>query len=380
MYRTRPGILRIFGCAAVFILFSGLVAIPLRALCSSATDSLLDPEKAVLLKEGDKGETVKALQRVLEALGYSAGPADGIFGSQTRSAVVRFQKDSGLLADGIAGPSTLSSLSGSYDRQYPPETHAVRRGETLWDIGQRYGVPVANLMAANHIKDANLIYAGQLLAIRQAAGKGGPEGPGPDHDPVLEVPPEPSFPEPVQGICLTFNDGPDTGTTETILAILEKYGLKATFFVIGKKAASNPDLVRQIASAGHIIGVHGYDHKLLAGLSAREVASDMQKAADIIQQITGTRPWLYRPPGGALDETQIREAAKLGLQVMMWTNIGGADLGASSPQEVIDRVLVSARHGGIVLLHEGLQYTVEALPLLVESLARQRFGFRNPVR
>ncbi len=380
MYRTRPGILRIFAYAAMVAMLSGLLPIPSGSLCSSSRDSLSDLEKAVLLREGDRGEAIKSLQKVLEALGYSAGSADGIFGSQTRSAVVRFQKDSGLLADGIVGPSTLSNLAGRYDRQYPPETHTVRRGETLWDIGQRYGVPVANLMAANHIKDSNLIYAGQLLVVRQAVESEVPKDPGPDNEPVLEVPSEPSFPAPVQGICLTFNDGPDTATTGTILAILEKYGLKATFFVIGKKAAANPDLVRQIASAGHIIGVHGYDHKLLAGLSAKEVAGDMQKAVDIIQQITGMRPWLYRPPGGALDEIQIREAGKLGLQVMMWTNIGGADLGASSSQEVIDRVLKSASHGGIVLLHEGLQHTVEALPLLVESLARQRFGFRNPVR
>jgi len=78
-----------------------------------------------------------------------------------------------------------------------------------------------------------------------------------------------------------------------------------------------------------------------------------------------------------LDETQIREAQKLGMKVLMWTNVGGADIGARSPQEVVERVLAWARDGAIILLHEGFPHTAKALDELIPSLARMGFGFQN---
>ncbi len=373
----RPGTLRMAGLLFVFIMLFGSMSV---ALCASARDVLFGSAKGFVLKQGDTGQGVKALQEVLNALGYSAGTPDGIFGGKTKTAVLKFQKDRGLTSDGVVGPSTLSSLSALYDRKHPPSTHAVKRGETLWDIGERYGISVANLMAANCIKNANLIYVGQLLTLKAGSVPSPTEPPESETTPVVDVPKEPTFPTPVQGVCLTFNDGPDETTTRSILSTLNKYGVKATFFVIGKNAAKHPELLRQIADRGHVIGVHGFEHKVLAGCRAEEVAEDLKKAVDVVTEITGKRPWLYRPPGGLLDETQVREAAKLGLQVVMWTNIGGADLDASSPQAVVDRVLASSKQGGIILLHEGLSNTAQALPLLIESLANSRFGFRNLTR
>jgi len=89
-------------------------------------------------------------------------------------------------------------------------------------------------------------------------------------------------------------------------------------------------------------------------------------------------PYLYRPPLGALDETQVIEASKLDMRVTMWTNIGGADLGASSAEEVVSKTVSRATDGGIIMLHEGLQHTVEALPTIIETLARLGYGFQNP--
>lgn len=153
--------------------------------------------------------------------------------------------------------------------------------------------------------------------------------------------------------------------------------MKATFFVTGARAVKNPDLVREIVAAGHVVGVHGFDHKVLAGLSASEVRKDLVKAQETISAITGQKPWLYRPPFGLLDQTQRAEAGKLGLTVLMWTNIGGADLGARSAADVVERVTAMARDGCVILLHEGLRNTVEALPSLIETLARLGFGFQN---
>ena len=167
-------------------------------------------------------------------------------------------------------------------------------------------------------------------------------------------------------------------TTGPILSILDQYGVKGVFFVIGENAEKHPELVQEMVERGHAVGVHGFEHKALSGLPASEVLGDIKKARDVIMAQTGYEPYLYRPPGGGLDSNQIFQAARLQLSVMMWTNIGGADLGAESPEEIVERVINQATNGGIILLHEGIANTVEALPDLIEGLARLGYGFRTP--
>ncbi len=338
-----------------------------------------------LLKSGDKGSPVSGLQDVLSALGYYQGYVDGVFGPLTESAVLGFQEAWGLYADGLVGPKTRSALMAMYQRKNPPESHTVRSGETLSSIAERYGVSVASLQSANGIKNQNRIYAGQVLAIKaqppdpEAPVETGDHAPGTSSQ-TNEAEPEvgPVFPAPTKGICLTFDDGPDLAGTLPILTTLDNYGIRATFFVIGERAQKYPDLIREMVERGHTVGIHGYEHKPLAGLPASQVAGDLKRAQDAIYGITGLKPRLFRPPGGYLDRTQVAQAARLGLSVVMWTNIGGADLGCSGPEEVVERVVASATDGGIILLHEGLPSTLEALPSLIESLARLGYGFRNP--
>jgi peptidoglycan/xylan/chitin deacetylase (PgdA/CDA1 family) len=322
-----------------------------------------------LIRKGDRGDLVRALQEALDSAGYAAS-ADGIFGEQTHSSLAEFQQDQGLDPDGVAGPATLAALSREYYRKKPPESHSVRAGETLSGIAELYGLDIATLLAANPFLDPDVIYAGQTLGLREPEDKRQGGSPG---QPV----PEPILPLPSRRICLTFDDGPDIYTTRPILAILEAYGVKATFFLIGDRAARYPDLVKEIAAAGHVIGVHGYDHKVLASLAATEVRRDLKRAQDALAALTGRKPWLYRPPSGMLDRTQVDEADRLGLTTLMWTNIGGADLGARTAAEVVSRITESARDGGVILLHEGIQRTVESLPALIEALARLGFGFQN---
>lgn len=330
-----------------------------------------------VLETGDRGEKVRALQEVLDSLGYDAS-ADGIFGQETGAALEGFQSDQGLRADGVAGPATLGALSREHERAFPPDTHRVEPGETLSRIADRYGLDVDTLASRNGLRDADFIYGGQVLVIGSpSSGEPGVDEPEVPPPVLPETPSTPLMPAPSKRTCLTFDDGPDISTTRPILAILDTYGVKATFFVTGAGAAKNPDLIKAMADAGHVIGVHGYDHKVLAGLPASEVRKDLSRAQDAVAAIAGWKPWLYRPPAGLLDQTQRAEAAKLGLTTLMWTNIGGADLGASSAEEVVTRIASGAKDGGIILLHEGLQHTVEALPSLIETLARLGFGFQN---
>lgn len=373
MFKTRLKRL-----AATFVLFL-LVAV--SSSCPNLSAQGVPDISALMentrhLKMRDEGNLVRTLQEVLSDLDHYSDYIDGVFGVKTRSAVEQFQKSQDLKADGIVGPATLARLSAEYLRKNPPDTHIVRSGETLSTIAWKYGVKVSFLQEINGLRSADWIYAGQVLAV-----KGQPEVketiPNPP-EPVPPVPEEPHFPVPDKAVCLTFNDGPDPSTTGPILATLDKYGIKATFFVIGDKAERHPELVREMASRGHVVAVHGYEHKVLAGLSPKEVERDLAKACSVITSLTGRSPYLYRPPEGVLDETQVREATRLGLRVMMWTNIGGADLGAKDAAEVVFRIVESAKNGSILLLHEGLPNTAVALPSIIESLARLGFGFRNP--
>lgn len=329
-----------------------------------------------LIKKGDRGDIVKSLQQALNALGYETS-ADGVFGEETTASLKEFQSDRRLDADGVAGPSTLASLASQYYKANPPDTHTVKSGETLSIIGDRYNISVNTLASINALRDPDTIYVGQVLALKGEQVAVTEPDPAANPDPAQPVGAEPVQPLPIKRICLSFNDGPDVYTTRQILTILDSYGIKATFFLIGNQAAQNPDLVSEIAAAGHVIGVHGFEHKVLAGLSASEVHKDLAKAQDLLQEITGVKPYLYRPPGGLLDRTQVEEAERLGLTTLMWTNIGGADLDAGSSAEVASRVVQGAKDGGVILLHEGLQYTVEALPSIIEALARDGYGFQN---
>jgi len=106
---------------------------------------------------------------------------------------------------------------------------------------------------------------------------------------------------PVQGsVFLTFDDGPDPEYTPRLLEILARHGAQATFFVVGERAARYPEILRQIADAGHEIGIHNFRHTLNFFFLPWKTARGLDEAARIVEEITGRRPTLYRPPWGAL--------------------------------------------------------------------------------
>lgn len=375
-----------FFTTVIIAAFSGCVVLcAVRAVLAADRDLSALFSSTGLIRRGDKNDRVRYLQEALHACGYNVSP-DGVFGPLTESAVREFQRDRGLYVDGIAGPATIRELEKLYYKANPPDKYTVKPGETLSAIAGRYGMSVETLARINRLTNPDMVYAGQVLAISA------PEPPATDPSvadpPAAEPPapppqfssPPPPFPVPERRICLTFDDGPDLTTTRPILAILRQYGVKATFFLIGDRVLRHPELAREIARDGHVIGVHGFEHKSLYGLTAAEVRRDLMKARDAVIEVTGVTPYLYRPPFGALDQTQVAEASRLDMRVTMWTNIGGADLGAASGEEVTARTVSAATDGGIIMLHEGLQHTVEALPSLIEALARLGYGFQNPVK
>ncbi len=175
-------------------------------------------------------------------------------------------------------------------------------------------------------------------------------------------------------VALTFDDGPHPEFTSKLLAVLDKYNVKATFFVVGKMAEKRPDLVREELAAGHEIGNHTYSHANLAKLSEAGAAAELKECEDALREITGEKAKYCRPPGGRYDRETVIAASQMGLTTVLWTDNSAdyLDLGEKKLQR---RVLSRAAPGGIILMHDGVQQTIDVLPAIIEKLRSKGYRF-----
>jgi peptidoglycan/xylan/chitin deacetylase (PgdA/CDA1 family) len=175
-------------------------------------------------------------------------------------------------------------------------------------------------------------------------------------------------------IALTFDDGPHAGWTTKLLDVLRDLDVPATFFVVGKQVEKFPDLARDIDSAGFAIGNHTYDHVGLLKIPPSYIATELLACQGAVRAATGVTPRLFRPPGGEFDKGVAATAAELGCQTVLWTDDPG-DF-ASPPADVIARRTIGkATPGGIILLHDGIESTLDALPVIVGELRKQGYEF-----
>ncbi|MFT3773627.1 MAG: polysaccharide deacetylase family protein [Minicystis sp.] len=182
-------------------------------------------------------------------------------------------------------------------------------------------------------------------------------------------------PREARGVALTFDDGPSPEHTPKILDLLDRARVKATFFVIAKKALAHPEVVRDIARRGHAIGVHGYDHdRLLSLRSPQRVSDDIEKAITAVESITGQKPSLYRPPVGLTSPRIARALEWFDVTVVGWSVRALDGWKGAEPEKVAARVARRLGDGAIVLLHDAAERdnfrpaSVEALPRILEAM------------
>ncbi len=166
-----------------------------------------------------------------------------------------------------------------------------------------------------------------------------------------------------------------TGSTESILDTLARYGRRATFFVVGRSVQANPWLVQREVNEGHRVGNHTWDHPYLTQLTTAEVRSELTQASDAIEAATGTRPTEWRPPYGDWNSTVRSTASSVGLPTMtLWdTATDSNDWKGGTPQEIADRVVTNAFDGATVLMHDRIDNTAIALPLILDGLNSRGF-------
>jgi peptidoglycan/xylan/chitin deacetylase (PgdA/CDA1 family) len=176
-------------------------------------------------------------------------------------------------------------------------------------------------------------------------------------------------------VAITFDDGPNPRNTPKLLKMLADRDIKATFFVVGEVAAENPDILRQIADQGHEIGNHSWSHPILSKKSAEFVHDELRKTDDVIRQVTGTRPTLFRPPYGAFTDDQDRTARdEFGYSIVLWS-VDPLDWKKPGASAITQRIVSRTGKGSIVLAHDIHSGTVAAMPSTLDQLLAKGYQF-----
>jgi peptidoglycan/xylan/chitin deacetylase (PgdA/CDA1 family) len=175
-------------------------------------------------------------------------------------------------------------------------------------------------------------------------------------------------------VALTFDDGPHPDYTPRLLAILKEHHVPATFFLVGEMAEQYPQLVRAEVADGHSIGNHTQHHFSLIKIPDDDVPIEIKTCGEVLRSIVGWAPRWFRPPGGEYDRQVAESAEALGYTMVLWTDDPGdyADPGDSA---ILSRTLKHVGNGGIILLHDGVQETVDVLPQLIETLQKRGYEF-----
>jgi len=172
-------------------------------------------------------------------------------------------------------------------------------------------------------------------------------------------------------VALTFDDGPNPATTNQALDTLSKYGIKATFFVLGKNVSGNEEILKRMKSDGHVIGNHSWSHPVLSKLSLDEAKKQITDTEDALTKVLGSSSKLMRPPYGAITD-DIRNS--LDLSFIMW-DVDSLDWKSKNEAAILTEIQRQVRNGSIILMHDIHAETVNALPKIIDYLKEQGYHF-----
>lgn len=178
-------------------------------------------------------------------------------------------------------------------------------------------------------------------------------------------------------VALTFDDGPHPKYTTQVLDLLDKYNAKATFFVIGKNAKKNPDVVLRAYNAGHELANHTYTHTLKA--SVPDLEEELEQTNELIYSITDFYPVLFRPVGGEYTDEMIKAATDSGYKVVLWSwHQDTQDWKNPGVKKIVNKVLKGTEPGDVILFHDGgvrREQTIAALKEILPALQKRGYKF-----
>lgn len=168
-------------------------------------------------------------------------------------------------------------------------------------------------------------------------------------------------------VALSFDAAWGNEDTQTLIDILDKYDIHATFFVVGDWVDKYPESVKALSDAGNEVMNHSSHHAHFSQLSDSEIVSDITACNEKIAAVTGETPVLFRCPYGEYDDHVISAVNGMGMTAVQW-DVDSLDWKGISADEIKSRVLKNISPGSIVLFHNAAENTPQALPGIIESL------------
>ena len=175
-------------------------------------------------------------------------------------------------------------------------------------------------------------------------------------------------------IAITFDAAWTNQDTEQLIQILKKHNAKATFFVVGDWAEKFPESVKAFHDAGHTIANHSDTHKAFSKSLREEIKKEIEDCNDKLQKITGEKVTLLRAPSGDYTQESLEVANSLGMYTIQW-NCDSLDYTKISVDEIVNRVINGTQNGSIILFHNGVENTAEALDKILTELSKQGYSF-----
>ena len=178
-------------------------------------------------------------------------------------------------------------------------------------------------------------------------------------------------------VALTFDDGPHKFRTPEILDVLDKYNVKATFFVVGAMAHEYKDIIKREICSGHEIGNHTYNHSKMRKLSCERLIKELDATENELYEIAEYRPKLFRPPEGYYSEQIAKAVGKIDYDIILW-NIDTLDWAHNEVDKICSCIYDGIKPGSIILFHDyvvGKSPTVSALEIIIPELLSRGYKF-----
>ncbi|MPM64465.1 hypothetical protein SDC9_111351 [bioreactor metagenome] len=175
-------------------------------------------------------------------------------------------------------------------------------------------------------------------------------------------------------VALTFDHSWGNKFTPSILDTLKENDVKVTFFIMGPWSQKYPEVAKRMVADGHQIASHGYRHENYGDMTAEWVREDIQKAHNLIKEVTGADATLIRPPNGHYSQQSIKVADELGYKTIIW-NVDSLDWKNPGRDVIVERVMKRLKPGAIILMHasDTPVQTADALPILLKKIKAEGY-------
>jgi polysaccharide deacetylase family sporulation protein PdaB len=175
-------------------------------------------------------------------------------------------------------------------------------------------------------------------------------------------------------LAISFDAAWGADKTDELIDILKGNEIKATFFLVGFWAEKYSGKVEKLDKNGFEIGTHSNTHPKMTDLSQTRMQLELETSCNILQNITGKKPQIFRPPFGAYNNKLIETADDLGLKTIQW-DVDSLDWKNLTAQDIAKRVISNAKNGSIILMHNNGENTPQALRLIILGLKNKGFEF-----